>query len=220
MLSSFLHKVKPSNSTSSKKVTEERNPIAVMDRVFTTFLSIEEVKTQINESRVTLEQQYNELFIKCVRAQQAKTSPFTVVKYAFQCAQTKKTAQLVIASLVDLERVVLSVGTAEEFCDTAVKLTSIIQHVSDGLSGVLPEVSTRLKQIGEVLEDLVGYVKVVAPQMWVVPSFGREHEKMFSGLGIVDKRLQRDLQPMSADNVFLDELKKRMYLYIDAFSIK
>jgi division protein CdvB (Snf7/Vps24/ESCRT-III family) len=206
LLGRFLRKGKLSNSIASPTIT--------------TFLSIDEVKTQINASRVTLEQTYRDLFVKCVRAQQAKTSPFTAVKYAFQCAQVKKTAQLVIASLVDLERVVLRAGTAQEFCDTAAKLTPIIQNVSDGVAGVLPEVSTRLEQIGDTLDDLVITVRAVAPQMWAAPSSGRDREQIFVGVVAVDERLREDLQPVPTDGVFLDELKKRMYPYIDAFTVK
>jgi len=212
LLGRFLRKGKPNNSTSSPTITDERNTVAVMDNVSTTLLSIDEVKTQINESRVTLEQTYRDLFVKCVRAQQAKASPFTAVKYAFQCAQAKKTAQLVNASLVDLERVVLRAGTAQEFCDTAAKLTPIIQNVSDGLAGVLPEVSTRLEQIGDTLDDLVVTVRAISPQMWAAPSSGRDREKIFVGVGVVDERLREDLQPLPKEGFFLDvdELKKRI----------
>jgi len=181
-----------------------------MDKISNTHLSLNEVKKQINDSRLTMEQKHRDLFIKCVRAQQAKESAFTAVKYAFQCAQAKKTAQLVITSQLDLERIVLRAGTAKDFCDTVAKLTPIIQKVSEDLAGVIPEVSMRLEQIGEALDNLVLNVRNFSPQMWVEPSSGRDREKIFFGFGVVDERLREDLHPLPTDGLFLDEMKKLM----------
>lgn len=183
--------------------------VSLMDKISNTLLSINEVKKQINDSRLTLEQKHRDLFIKCVRAQQGKESVFAAVKYAFQCAQAKKIAQLVIACQVDLERVVLRAGTAKDFCDTAAKLTPIIQKVSEGLAGVIPEVSTRLEQIGETLDSLVLNVRDVSTQTWAPPSSGRDSEKIFFGFGVVDEQLREDLHPLPTDGLFIDEMKKR-----------
>jgi division protein CdvB (Snf7/Vps24/ESCRT-III family) len=182
-----------------------------MENVSNTFLSINEVKKQINDSRLIMEQKHRDLFVKCVRAQQAKESAFTAVVYAFQCAQAKKIAQLVITNQLDLERVVLRAGTAKDFCDTAAKLTPIIQKVSEGLAGVIPEASMRLEQIGETLDNLVLNARNVSPQIWATPSLGRDHEKIFVGFGVVDEKMREDLHPLPTDGLFLDEMKKSMY---------
>ena len=211
MLGRFLRKGKQSNSTSSsQKINEEMNPVTLMENVSNTLLSINEVKKQINDSRLIMEQKHRDLFVKCVRAQQAKESAFAAVKYAFQCARAKKIAQLVIASQLDLERVVLRAGTAKDFFDTATKLTPIIQKVSEGLAGVIPEVSTRLEQIGETLDNLVLNARDVSTQMWAAPSSGRDLEKIFFGFGVVDEKLREDLHPLLTDGLFLDDMKKRM----------
>lgn len=211
MLGRFLRRGKQSNSTSSsQKNNEEMNTVPLMDKISNTFLGINEVKKQIHDSRLTMEQKHRDLFIKCVRAQQTKKSVFTAVKYAFQCAQAKKIAQLVIASQVDLERVVLNAGTAKDFCDTAAKLTPIINKVSEDLAGVIPEVSTRLEQIGETLDNLVVNVWDVPTQLWAAPSSGRNREKVFFGLGVVEEQLREDLHPLPTEGFFLDETKKRM----------
>jgi len=211
LLGRFLRKRKQSNSTSSsQKINEEMNPVTLMENVSNTLLSINEVKKQINDSRLIMEQKHRDLFVKCVRAQQAKESAFAAVKYAFQCAQAKKIAQLVIASQLDLERVVLRAGTAKDFFDTAAKLTPIIQKVSEGLAGVIPEVSTRLEQIGETLDNLVVNTRDVFTQMWAAPSSGRDREKGFVGFGVVDEKLREDLHPLLTDGLFLDDMKKRM----------
>jgi division protein CdvB (Snf7/Vps24/ESCRT-III family) len=179
------------------------NSVTLMDKISNTHLSLNEVKKQINDSRLTMEQKHRDLFIKCVRAQQAKESAFTAVKYAFQCAQAKKTAQLVITSQLDLERIVLRAGTAKDFCDTVAKLTPIIQKVSEDLAGVIPEVSMRLEQIGEALDNLVLNVRNFSPQMWVEPSSGRDREKIFFGFDVVDEKLRENLRPMPTDDLYL-----------------
>ena len=212
LLSRFLRKGKQSNSTSSQTINEEMSTVTLMDKVSNTLLSINEVKKQINDSRLTMEQKHRELFDKCVRAQQGKESVFAAVKYAFQCAQAKKIAQLVTASQLDLERVVLRVETAKDFCDTAAKLTPIIQKVSEGLAGIIPEVSTRLEQIGETLDNLIVNVRDVSTQMWTVPSSGKDSEKAFFGFGVFDEQLTEGLHLLPNDSLFpdVDEMKKRM----------
>ena len=211
MLSRLLHKEKQSNSaSSSQKITDEMDPITLMKNVSNTLLSINDVKKQINDSRLMMEQKHRDLFIKCVRAQQEKESPFVAVKYAFLCAQTKKIAELVIASQIDLERVVINTGTAKEFYDTAVKLTPIIQKVSEGLAEVIPEVSTRLEQIGETLDNLATNTREVSTQTWITPSLGIEDEKTFVGFGVVNKQLRNDFHSLSSDGLFLHDTKKRM----------
>ncbi len=210
MLSRFLRKETQNSSTSSQKINEEMNTVTLMDKISNTLLSINEVKKQINDSRLAMEQKHRDLFIKCVRAQQAKESVFTAVKYAFQCAQAKKIAQLVIANQLDLDRVVLKAGTAQEFCNTAAKLTPILQKVSDGLAGVIPEVSTRLEQIGETLDNLIVNVRDVTTHMWATPSSVRDRAKTFFGLDVVDERLREELHPLPTESLFIDETKKPM----------
>jgi division protein CdvB (Snf7/Vps24/ESCRT-III family) len=181
-----------------------------MENISNTLLSINEVKKQINDSRLIMEQKHRDLFVKCVRAQQTKESAIAAVIYAFQCAQAKKIAQLVIASQLDLERVVLRARTARDFCYTAVKCTPIIQKVSEDLSSIIPEVSTRLGQIGETLDNLVLNTKDVSTQLWAAPSSGRYPEKTYVGFGAVNEKLREDLHPLSTDVLFFDDMKKRM----------
>jgi division protein CdvB (Snf7/Vps24/ESCRT-III family) len=211
LLSRLLRREKQNNSaSSSQKITEEINPVTLMENVSKTLLSINDVKKQINDSRLIMEQKHRDLFVKCVRAQQEKESPFVAVKYALLCAQTKKLTELVIASQIDLERVVINAGTAKDFYDTAAKLSPIIQKVSENLAGVIPEVSTRLEQIEEILDNLIVNTKDVSNQTWVAPSFGREDEKTFVGFGVVDKKLRNNLRPTPTDGLFHDDIKKRM----------
>ena len=207
----LLRKEKHNNPASlSQKINEEKNPITLLENVSNTLLSIHEVKKQINDSRLIMEQKHKDLFTKCVRAQQEKEPVFTAVVYAFQCAQAKKITQLVIANQLDLERVVLRAETAKDFHDTAAKLAPIIQKVSEGLAGVIPEASIRLEQIGETLDNLVINTKDISTQMWVAPSLGREHEKTIVGVGVVDEKLRANLHPLPTNSLFLDDINKRM----------
>jgi len=207
----LLRKEKHNNpASSSQKINEEKNPITLMENVSNTLLSIHEVKKQINDSRLIMEQKHKDLFNKCVRAQQEKEPAFTAVVYAFQWAQAKKITKLVIANQLDIERLVLRAETAKDFHDTAAKLAPIIQKVSEGLAGVIPEVSIRLEQTGETLDNLVINTKDISTQMWVAPSLGKEHEKTIVGFGVFAEKLRNNLHPLPTNSLFLEDINKRM----------
>lgn len=173
-----------------------------MDKISTTLASLNEVKKQINDTRVTMEQQHKDLFLKCVRAQQAKESAVSAVIYAFKCAQARKTTHLLLASQLELEQVVLQAETADDFCQTAAKLTPIIQKVTDSLAKATPDASKHLEEIGETLDALVIEIRDALSHPWAAPSAGGDRGTPFFDSGTPDEDLRDDL-PFSADSVSL-----------------
>jgi division protein CdvB (Snf7/Vps24/ESCRT-III family) len=173
-----------------------------MDKVSSTLASLDEVKKQINDSRILMEKKHKDLFRQCVRAQQAKESAFSAVIYAFKCAQARKTSHLLLASQVELEQVVLRAETADDFCQTVAKLTPIIQKVTDNLAKATPDASQQLEEIGETLDALVGELRKALDHSAAAASAGGDR-----GNPLVDSRTPDDPVwdglPFSADDVSL-----------------
>lgn len=180
-----------------------------MAKISTTLSSLNEVKKQINDTRLTLEQEHKDLFRKCVRAQQAKESAFAAVIYAFKCAQARKTTHLLLASQLELEQVVLQAETAEDFCHTVAKLTPIIQRVTESLARATPDASKQLEQIGETLDTLVLEVRDAFNQRWAAPLSQGDRDNPFFETGIPDEPL-RDAPPFSTAGASIDGVETQM----------
>ena len=189
-------------ASSSLKTNEEIDP-PLMDKISQTLSSLNAVKKQINDTRLTMEQKHKDLFLKCVRAQQAKESAFTAVIYAFKCAQARKTTHLLLASQLELEQVVLQAETAEDFCQTVAKLTPIIRKVTESLARATPEVTKHLEEIGVTLDTLMSEIRDASSQTWVPYSANRVRDKPSFESGIPDEQLRDDL-PFSTEGVSLD----------------
>lgn len=190
----------PNHPASSAPQPTETASLPLMDKLSSTLASLDEVKKQINDTRVLMEQKHRDLFRKCVRAQQAKESAFSAVIYAFKCAQARKTSHLLLASQVELEQVVLRAETADDFCQTVEKLTPIIEKVTDNLAKTTPDTSKQLEEIGETLDALAGELRTALGHPLAASSAGGVHGKLFVDSGTPNDPLLDSL-PFSEDGV-------------------
>ncbi len=118
-------------------------------------LRIQENKLEATSSK--LMHQDRELFNKCVAAQVANDHARAAM-YANECAEIRKMAKTALRCQLALEQVTLRLETVEEFGDVAAMMApvaSVVRSIKSQISGILPEVSFELSDIGETLNGIV-----------------------------------------------------------------
>jgi len=123
-------------------------------------LSIHRLKIQSNRlesSAIRLMQRDKEFFAKVVQAQMQKDFARATM-YANECAEIRKMAKVVLSSQLALERVLVRLETIQEFGEVAALMkpvSEVVHSIKGQISGIMPEVSFELSQIGEVLDEIV-----------------------------------------------------------------
>jgi division protein CdvB (Snf7/Vps24/ESCRT-III family) len=112
---------------------------------------------KLEQSGNNMQQQYNTLFKKCTAAVMNKDSQRANM-YANECAQIKKMVSVILQSQFAIERVSIRIKTIEDFGNVAIEMgpvANVISSLKGQLSGVLPDVSYKLGEIGESLNEMV-----------------------------------------------------------------
>jgi division protein CdvB (Snf7/Vps24/ESCRT-III family) len=159
------------------------------------------VQKRVEDSRLRMEHKYKTLFSKCVRAQEAKDSASAII-YANECAQIKKMAQVILTSSVALEQVALRLDTVKDFGDVAVAVmpaVAIVNTLKGRLSGILPEVSMQLGQIGQTLDTLTLEVGQATGQTWSSAPAGEDAERILAEASVIaEQKLREGFPPLAA----------------------
>jgi division protein CdvB (Snf7/Vps24/ESCRT-III family) len=104
-----------------------------------------------------LEQRDRMLREKCVAALQAKDHSLASM-YANECAEIRKIVKITLHSELALEQVALRLETVKEFGDIAYTMSSVsgvVGLLKNNLRNVIPEVSLKLSEVHDSLEDMV-----------------------------------------------------------------
>jgi len=130
---------------------------SLREKLAQTLYRISILKSRLEQESYKLQQRDKELFNKCVDALSSKDELRAKI-YATECAEVRKTASLILRSQLALEQVHLRLQTIQEFGDiTAIiaPVTKVVSAVRSQLSGIMPQVSYELSEVGETLNSIM-----------------------------------------------------------------
>ena len=184
-------------STFDKVVNGLRKPSPLKERISYTIYRLKVQEGRLERAYSRMQSHYDEVFRKCTNAVVAKDNVRASI-YANECAELKKMTQTILRSQFAIEQVVLRLQTVEEFGDIAVEMSPIagvINSIRSHLSGVLPEVSYKLGEIGETLNDLVMDAGGATAYSWNISSSGEEAERILMEANAIAEQKMKDKFP-------------------------
>ncbi len=144
-----------------------------------------------------MQNHYNNLFRKVTNAVMAKDTTRAHI-YANESAEVRKMCEIIMRSQFAIEQVSLRLETVGEFGDIAVEMAPIAKVISSirgPLTGVVPEVSYTLGEIGGTLNDLVMEAGGATSVPWNVSYSGAEAEKILSEANAIAEQKMKDKFP-------------------------
>jgi division protein CdvB (Snf7/Vps24/ESCRT-III family) len=106
--------------------------------------------------------------------------------------------QTILRSQFAIEQVVLRLETVEEFGDIAVEMSpvaGVISSIRGHLSGIVPEVSYTLGEIGDSLNDLVMDSGGATTMSWNISSSGDEADKILLDANTIAEQKMKEKFP-------------------------
>jgi len=141
----------------TKRVKEAIRPTPLKYRISTSLSTMKVQLRKIENTSRHLEQRDRMLREKCVAALQAKDHSLASM-YANECAEIRKIVKITLHSELALEQVALRLETVKEFGDIAYTMSSVsgvVGLLKNNLRNVIPEVSLKLSEVHDSLEDMV-----------------------------------------------------------------
>ncbi len=127
------------------------------EKLSQTIFKLKVQNEKLDQSASWMQNNYDALFSKCIGAVASKNQAQAIV-YANECAEIKKIVSIILRSQFAIEQVMLRLETVEDFGNIVYEmgpLTSVITSIRGQLSGVVPEASYKLGEIGDSLNDLI-----------------------------------------------------------------
>ncbi len=184
-------------STFSKITRAMKKPKPLRERVSFTIYKLKVQQGRLEQSYQRMQKHYNGLFRRCTNAVLAKDSARASI-YANECAEIRKMCQTILRSQFAIEQVVLRLETVEEFGDIAVEMNpvaNVINSIRGNLSGVVPEVSYRLGEIGNSLNDLVVDSGRVTATNWNVITAGEDADRILEDANAIAEQKMKEKFP-------------------------
>jgi len=200
---------KQSRSTFSKITDTVKKPPPLRERISYTVYRLKVQEGRLDQAYQRMQNHYNELFRKCTNAVLAKDSARASI-YANECAEIRKMCQTILRSQFAIEQVMLRLETVEEFGDIVVEMSpvaGVINSIKGHLAGVVPEVSYKLGEIGDTLNDLVMEAGGASNISWNVTSSGEESEKILTEANTIAEQKMKEKFPTLPDTT-LPSLEK------------
>jgi division protein CdvB (Snf7/Vps24/ESCRT-III family) len=147
----------PSKSMLGRIVETVRPGPGLREKLVQTVYRVTALKSRLEQESYKLQQRGSELFNRCVDALSSKDELRAKI-YAAECAEVRKVASLILRSQLALEQVHLRLQTIQEFGDiTAViaPVAKVVGAVRSQLSGIMPQVSYELSEVGEALNSIM-----------------------------------------------------------------
>lgn len=149
----------PFRIKNDKPVQSQPKPLAVLmnNRLMDILTQLKVQSEKLKKTYQRLLARDRTLFEACIRAEQELDRDRAVI-YANEIAQLRKISRTVLRSQISLEKVILRLETVQEFGDVMKALapaTKIIKQVQSELSGLVPEVSSALRTVDEILETVM-----------------------------------------------------------------
>ncbi len=129
----------------------------VRDRISSAIYRLRTQQNRLELASLKMQQRDKELFRKCVDAQLSKDSARASM-YAEECAEIRKIAKVTLQCQLALERGGFRLEAALEFGDLAhnmLPVAGVVRTLKTQISGIMPEVSSELGMISEMLGDIV-----------------------------------------------------------------
>ena len=174
-----------------------KKPKPLRERVSFTIYKLKVQQGRLEQSYQRMQKHYNGLFRRCTNAVLAKDSARASI-YANECAEIRKMCQTILRSQFAIEQVVLRLETVEEFGDIAVEMNpvaNVINSIRGNLSGVVPEVSYRLGEIGNSLNDLVVDSGRVTATSWNVITAGEDADRILEDANAIAEQKMKEKFP-------------------------
>ena len=201
---------KKQNRSTFSRITETvKKPAPLRERISYTIYRLKVQEGRLDQAYQRMQNHYNELFRKCTNAVLAKDSARASI-YANECAEIRKMCQTILRSQFAIEQVALRLETVEEFGDIVVEMSpvaGVINSIKGHLAGVVPEVSYKLGEIGDTLNDLVMDAGGASNVSWNVSSSGEESEKILTDANTIAEQKMKEKFPTLPDTT-LPSLEK------------
>lgn len=129
----------------------------VRDKISSAVYRLRTQQNRLELGSLKMQQRDKELFKKCVDAQLSKDTARAAM-YAEECVEIRKIAKITLQCQLAVERAVFRLEAAQEFGDLAhnmMPITGVIGTLKNQISGIMPEVSSELGMVGEMLGDIV-----------------------------------------------------------------
>lgn len=184
--------------SSFSKLTEGmKKPPPLRERISYTVYKLKMQNTRLQQAERRMTDHYNELFRKCTNAVMAKDNTRASM-YANECAEVKKMCQTVVRSMFAIEQVILRLETIEEFGDIVVAMNpvaGVINTLRGSLAGIVPEVSYRLGEIGDQMNNMVMESGGVTTTTISVFSSSEEAERILNDANAIAEQRMKERFP-------------------------
>jgi len=188
---------KNSKSTFSKIVDTVKKAPPLREQISFTVYRLKLQQRRLDQAYERMQNHYDRLFRKCTNAVLAKDSARSSI-YANECAEIRKMCQTIIRSQYAIEQVMLRLQTVEEFGDIVVEMSpvaGVISSIKSHLAGIVPEVSYKLGEIGDNLNDLVMEAGGASSVSWSISSSGEESEKILADANMIAEQKMKEKFP-------------------------
>ena len=127
------------------------------NRVETTQRAMQTLISRLDQKQSRLKSHDKALFDKVVEATQ-KHDTNRAAAFANELAELRKITSNVTQMKLVLEQINLRMGTVQDFGDIVTSITpiaSVIKGMRSSMSGILPEASSEMSEIGEMMNGLI-----------------------------------------------------------------
>jgi len=180
-----------------KKVKEAFHPTPLRKRIMDALIKLKIQLKRLEVASNQLEQRDKQLYGKCVDAIRAKNSQLAQI-YANECAEIRKIAKITLLSQLALERVVLRLETLIEFGDmanTMIPLVNVISKVKDQLGNIMPNISLKLSEVNESLEEIVMDIGGISESYFETQASSDEAQKILKEASTIAEQRMKERFP-------------------------
>jgi division protein CdvB (Snf7/Vps24/ESCRT-III family) len=188
---------KDSRSTFSRIAGSVKKVPPLRERISYTVYKLKVQEGRLDQAYQRMQNHYNDLFRKCTNAVLSKDAARASI-YANECAEIRKMCQTILRSQFAIEQVVLRLETVEEFGDVVVEMApvaGVINSIKSHLAGVVPEVSYKLGEIGDNLNDLVMEAGGASTTSWNISTSGEDSDKILSDANVIAEQKMKEKFP-------------------------
>ncbi len=181
-----------------RRLTETvKKPSPLKERISYTIYRLKVQQGRLEQAYARMQNHYAALFKKCTNAVLNKDAARASI-YANECAEIRKMTQTILRSQFAIEQVMLRLETVEEFGDIVVEMSpvaTVINSIKSHLAGVVPEVSFKLGEIGDTLNDLVMEAGDATGHVWSISSSGEEADKILTEANTIAEQKMKERFP-------------------------
>ncbi|RLI33620.1 hypothetical protein DRO53_05105 [Candidatus Bathyarchaeota archaeon] len=171
------------------------------ERIAQTVFRLKLQSDKLEQAVNRLKQHDQQLFEKIVDAAMVKDEARAAI-YANECAEVRKMIKIILLSQLAIEQVILRLETIEEFGDVLAQMgpvTGVIHSLKGKLSGIVPEVSYELGQIGEMLNGMMVEAGVAAGTPSLPEATSEESKRILQEAALVAEQRMKEKFPELPD---------------------